>query len=379
MIATNPQASLNSDHVPQTGAKAGAAAELAPEFVINVAAQAGDTLASIFGRLEATLKDRGATLLKLMVFGPVAAREEGIKAMRRYLGAIDWPVTWVEGAPVDGTVIAGVQAWAVEGVHPELQRVVVGGRVVASVYEDGAARHCLLGGLGPTDPRATPATQANQTFENLEKALETAGFNIADLARTWFYNDDILAWYGDFNSVRTTYYSRRPFRTGSVPASTAVSGRSPYGAALSLAAWAVIPLDPNATVQEIASPLQCPAPKYGSSFARAMEIVSGGSQRLLVSGTASIEPGGLTVHLGDARRQIELSMQVVEAILVSRELTFNDVTRALAYCKDPSYAPLFRSWLATRGYKDFPYTPVHCDICRDDLLFEVELDAVAEV
>jgi len=343
------------------------------EFVLTVASRAGEGIAPVFSRLAAALRERDATVLKLMVYGSRAAHEEGVKMMRRYLGAIDWPVTWVEGASCEGSPLAGVQAFAIAGA--DLQRVVLNGRVVASVFEDGGARHCLLGGLGPTDPTQPRATQACQTFENLATALGQAGFTLADVARTWFYNDDILAWYGDFNRVRTAHYARTLFHTGSLPASTGVEGSNPADAALVMGAWAVQPLDNATRVAEVESPLQCPAPAYGSSFSRAMEIASGGSRRVLISGTASIAPGGETLWPGDTRKQIELTMEVVAAILRSREMNLGDVTRATAYFKHPADAELFAKWLEKRELQTMPYVPVHCDICRDDLLFELELDA----
>src|ERR1019366_1387059 len=133
--------------------------------------------------------------------------------------------------------------------------------------------------------------QVQQMFGNLEWALDQAGFELADVVRTWFYNDDILAWYGDFNRVRSAHYAGVKWRTGSLPASTGIGARNIDGAALVVAAWAMRPLDGAARAREVGSPLQCPAPAYGSAFCRAMELDSGGCRRLFVSGTASIYPG----------------------------------------------------------------------------------------
>jgi enamine deaminase RidA (YjgF/YER057c/UK114 family) len=101
-------------------------------------------------------------------------------------------------------------------------------------------------------------------------------------------------------------------------------------------------------------------------------------RRLLVSGTASIEPGGKTVWQGDIAKQIDLTMEVVEAILRSRGMGFADITRANAYCKRPEYLPYFRAWQQAHGAVAMPALPIHCDICRDDLLFEIEVDARRE-
>ena len=51
------------------------------------------------------------------------------------------------------------------------------------------------------------------------------------------------------------------------------------------------------------------------------------------------------------------------------------MTRATAYFKHAGDVALFESWCAGRGLDLLPVVPLHCDICRDDLLFEIELDA----
>jgi enamine deaminase RidA (YjgF/YER057c/UK114 family) len=198
-----------------------------------------------------------------------------------------------------------------------------------------------------------------------------------DIGRTWFYLDDILSWYGEFNRVRNDVFARNELRPHSLPASTGVSGRNPLGAALTAAAWAVRPRDPAASVVHAApSPEQCPAPAYGSAFSRAVEIRSAGFRQLLVSGTASIAPDGKTEHVGNVRAQIERTMQVAGAILESRRMAFADVSLATAFFKSPADAPLFAGWLARQGLSAMPVVSACCDICRDDLLFEIELSAV---
>jgi enamine deaminase RidA (YjgF/YER057c/UK114 family) len=344
------------------------------EFVITERQLAGETVGAAFQRLSAGLAATKAELLSLMVYGSLAAYDEIQGAMHNALGETNWPVTWIEGGSCDGVPLAGVQAFAISG--GPVTRVRLGRRVVGSVYEDGGARHCLLGGLGPTALSLPSAAQAQQTLGNLEWALGLADFTLGDVVRTWFYNDDILAWYDAFNRVRSAHYAGVKFRTGSLPASTGIGARNPAGTALAVAAWAVQPRRGTARVREIGSPMQCPAPAYGSSFSRAMEIDSGGWRRLLVSGTASIFSTGRTAWVNDARKQVDLTMEVVAEILHSRAMSFDDVTRATAYFKRPHFKAYFDAWCAEHDFRDLPVLSLHCDVCRDDLLFEIELDAV---
>ena len=124
------------------------------------------------------------------------------------------------------------------------------------------------------------------------------------------------------------------------------------------------------------SPLQCPATDYRSAFSRAAEVSLPSHRQLYVSGTASIEPGGATIHVDDTAKQIELTMEVVKAILESRGMGWSDTTRAIAYLRHNDERPLLQDWLDRNGIKDWPLITVQSDVCRDDLLYEIELDAI---
>lgn len=347
--------------------------DVPPEIVLTETMRMGESVIGVFHRLAGKLAAQEAELLSLMIYASVAVRDEIECAMLSGLGETQWPVTWIDGASCDGAPLAGVQAFAVRG--RTVTRVRRGDRIVGAVYEDAGARHCLFGGLGPTVRSLGASEQVRQTIGNLEWALDQAGFELADIVRTWFFNDDILAWYDEFNGVRSAHYAGVKFRTGSLPASTGIGIRTADGAALTLAARAVRPIGQGGCATEIGSPLQCPAPAYGSSFSRAMEVDSGGWRRLLVSGTASIFPGGKTAWIGDPRKQIDLTMEVVGAILQSRHMDYGNVTRATAYYRDSSFVRLFKEWCAAHDLQLLPVVNTQGVICRDDLLFEIELDA----
>lgn len=345
----------------------------ARELALTEAAAPGENPSLPLHRLSSRLREHRACIIGLMVFGSISRRAAIEAGLRDALGDPAWPVLWVEGAACNGNTLAGVQAFALAG--GSVERVRVEGRVVATRYTVGNTACCWIGEALPDDVHAAPGVQTTQAFITLEKALNAAGFAFGDLVRTWCYNHDLLAWYDEFNHARSALYRTVAFRTGASPASTGISAANPAGAALVLGGLALRPAGPGDFVHAIGSPLQCPAPAYGSAFSRAVEIRIGSVRRVLVSGTASIEPGGATVWEGNIRRQIELTMRVVAAILESRHLNWSDVTRAIAYFKSPDFVPVFDDWCRTHGWNNPPCLRLHCDICRDDLLFEIELDA----
>jgi enamine deaminase RidA (YjgF/YER057c/UK114 family) len=345
------------------------------ELHLTVTSTPGESLAALAGRVGDRLKSHDATVVRQMVFGSVAEQSATVAAFKQALNDPQLPVTWVEGAAGGGGPIAGLQIHAIAGTP--VRTLSHDDRVVGRVWRDPVATHCVLSDLGPVQTTGSRPEQASETFERLQAGLALAGMNLREVARTWFFLDDILSWYGDFNRVRTDIFARHGLRPGMFPASTGIAGRNAAGAALTAAVWAVQPLDPTAPAANfVASPRQCPAPAYGSSFSRAVEINSAGFRQLLVSGTASISPDGRTAHAGDVGAQIELTMAAVAAILESRRMSAADVSRATAYFKSAGDQPRFESWRARSAWSGLPVINTWGNICRDDLRFEIELDAI---
>ena len=348
----------------------------ADEFIsFTVQPQPDDGIPALCRRLAVRLEERAATPLHLFIFGNVSARAATLDALRKVLGRVEWPITWVEGAACHGGPLAGIQVHAFTG---DVGRIAFGGRVVGSVFTEGGAWQCFVGGLTPADSTHSRIGQTGLVLENLQTILAQAGFDLADTVRTWFFLENILAWYDDFNQARTKIYAGVKFRSGALPASTGVGAKNPAGAALAVAALAFRPLENKCHAVEVVSPRQCAAPAYGSSFSRALEISAKAGRRLHISGTASLAPGGKTLWAGNVRKQVELTMDAVEAILRSRGFAFADLTRATAYFRHASDAGVFGEWLAANRLTNLPVVAAQCDVCRDDLLFELEAEAEAK-
>jgi enamine deaminase RidA (YjgF/YER057c/UK114 family) len=286
--------------------------------------------------------------------------------------APDIPLTCVIGGPtapgLGGLHLSGVA----DGFVTDLR---VADRVVGTVVEGAYATEVRLAGLTAEDTTLPLDQQARRTFEMMEEALALVDMDFSHVARTWLYLDDILAWYDDFNRVRTAFFNDRGVFDHLVPASTGIGGANPAGAAMVAGVYAVRAQHPEVTVQAVPSPLQCPAPAYGSSFSRAVEVAMPDLTRLLISGTASIAPGGATSHIGDVKAQTQLTCEVVEAILESRGMGWEHVTRGTAYVRHAKDAGVLEEYRLAAGMPALPVLVAHNVICRDDLLFELEVDA----
>jgi len=333
--------------------------------------------AMMLWRLEALLREHDATVVRIEVFGQVAAHEETAARIRKLLREPDLPILCLEGRGPANPVIAGIHVFAIGDATVE--PLVVDGATVGRVVDDGATRHVLLGDVAPANCSASRADQTRSLFDRVEKCVGAAGMSMHNVVRTWMFLDDILDWYGLFNAVRTEFFKSHKVLNHLVPASTGVGVKNIHNAALVCGVWAVDQKQSSISVRELGSPLQCPAPQYGSSFSRAIEMLTPEYRRVLISGTASIHGGGATARVDDVRGQIDLTMDVVQAILSANALTLTAATRATAYFKDIAHAPLFEDWCRQKGLLRLPCVSVQADGCRDDLLFQLELDAVAQI
>jgi enamine deaminase RidA (YjgF/YER057c/UK114 family) len=329
----------------------------------------------MFDNLARFLQDNDAQIVSQDVFGCCSLQSGGLEALRAAVGEIKWPISWIEGEGPSKQLLTGTQAYAISGTSAE--PIHSDGRIIGNVFEDDDAWYCLLGDLRPTDSSHSDTEQARETFEKMERALVHAQMDFSHVVRTWLYINRILAWYDDFNSVRNSFFAERRVLEGTMPASTGIGAGNCAGAAVVAEAFAIKPKSDTVRIQQVTSPLQCPAPDYKSSFSRAVEVLFSDHRRLYVSGTASIKRDGATAHVGDAAKQIALTMEVVEAILKSRRMSFSDVSRAIAYFKDIDDALLFDAYCENKHLSLLPIAVAHGDICRDELLFEIELDAVA--
>jgi enamine deaminase RidA (YjgF/YER057c/UK114 family) len=324
--------------------------------------------------LNDVLVDLNAAPLQEFVFG-------GCRHYPAYEGALasaDMPTTWIQGDACRSGEMLSLQALAVSGITTI--PIHLDGKLVGQWYEDAYARYCHLGGILPSNPDASRAHQTHEVLERMTRALRLCGMVFADTVRTWFYLDRLLAWYDTFNQVRTTFFEEHGVFDRLVPASTGIGACNPFGCALAGGLVAVKPREGGASVCEVASPLQCSARSYRSSFSRAVEVACPTHRTLYVSGTASIDPDGHTQHVGDARAQVRRTMEVVDALLASRAMGWDDVVRGVAYFKDiRADRSLYDHYCTEQGIRPFPLAWSHADVCRDDLLFEIEVDAVQPV
>jgi enamine deaminase RidA (YjgF/YER057c/UK114 family) len=120
-----------------------------------------------------------------------------------------------------------------------------------------------------------------------------------------------------------------------------------------------------------------------ASFTRGLRVPLGnGLALVLLSGTASVDERGDTVHAGDFRAQCWRTFRNLTRLLESEDATWHDVIRTTCYLRDieRDYQDFneVRTWFyRAQGLDPVPAsTGIQARICRSDLLVEIEAMAI---
>ena len=119
-----------------------------------------------------------------------------------------------------------------------------------------------------------------------------------------------------------------------------------------------------------------------SSFSRGMRIDLNGLVILLISGTASIDENGKSVHVGDFRAQCQRTYENITALLEAEGATWKDIVRTSCYLRDieRDYAAFNEertTFFREQGLHTAPAsTGIQAILCRPELLIEIEAIAM---
>jgi 2-iminobutanoate/2-iminopropanoate deaminase len=119
-----------------------------------------------------------------------------------------------------------------------------------------------------------------------------------------------------------------------------------------------------------------------SSFSRGMRIDLGEMTILLISGTASIDENGVSVHVGDFRAQMRRTLANITGLLESEGCTWHDIVRTSCYLRDidrdyDAFNEERTNFYKEQGLDPLPAsTGIQAHLCRPELLIEIEAIAM---
>jgi enamine deaminase RidA (YjgF/YER057c/UK114 family) len=121
-----------------------------------------------------------------------------------------------------------------------------------------------------------------------------------------------------------------------------------------------------------------------SSFSRALRLDIKGVTILLISGTASVDENGKTVHAGDFRAQCWRTYQNITGLLEAEGATWKDIVRTTCYLRDidrdyEAFNEIRTQFFNEQGLNPLPAsTGIQAILCRPDLLVEIEAIGIFE-
>ncbi|RPH33186.1 MAG: hypothetical protein EHM93_05815 [Bacteroidales bacterium] len=236
-----------------------------------------------------------------------------------------------------------------------------------------------------------------KAFEDLHIILKDEGYEFSDIVRQWNYINDIVIEesneigkhqnYQIFNEYRALYYNRSEFKYG-YPASTGI-GMNNGGIVIEVIAQK----GENCLIVPLQNPKQLDAHHYSENvlkgelrervlsrpmFERGKYCEANGLNLLFVSGTASII-GEDTIHIGDVKGQVHttidnINLLISEINLKNHGITKNEKIQILSYVVYIKYASDFEAVqsICKQYYGDTPAVFLLADICRNELLVEIE-------
>ena len=274
-------------------------------------------------------------------------------------------------------------------------RTITSGENAAALFDDGNTQFLV----GKVQSNSVKSCQLNSeyAFKELRAVFEKADFTLGHIIRQWNYLENILGYddkkqrYQEFNNVRSAAYGDS-FDENGYPAATGI-GMNRGGVIIEFVAVK----SEEIISQPVDNPGQVSAHHYSSKvlmgddcvlkttpkFERARYLKVNGSKLILISGTASIV-GEKTIGTGDPVKQTVVTIDNIRRLysdevlqkLPDRKLE-PKYGHARIYVKNKrDFAAIKRTFKAHFG--NLPVVYLIADICRDDLLVEIEGKVILE-
>lgn len=311
-----------------------------------------------------------------------------------------WPVTIIPQSPEEPYYVV-IELGMVNGNEGKVEYHSVDGLNFCTITS-GEHTECWIMGARLYGNSTNIYESANGSFQKLKSVLVSASMNFDSIVRQWNYVDAILGTspfngglmqhYQVFNEVRNSYYTQYR-KSANFPAATGIGMNSSQ---VGIDCYAIAN-HTDIQIIPVSNPNQQESYRYGQEvlvgdpiirkqppqFERAVLVKSGPTSKFIISGTASII-GQKTIGIGDVGLQTRITIENIEA-LASRS---NLETHCLSDDEYPDQYSYLRVYVKNRSdiaqvrelcskhFGDVPATFVQADICRDNLLVEIEAEKI---
>lgn len=357
--------------------------------ISDSAADAQDVTCKIYEALFEHLKKQRLQIIYERIFCSLEYSDAVLKARRSVLEQVHpnehFPFTLIQGHPVGRCGLAGIQLRAFDPSAPDdsIWTLFEHDKPVGKGWRRHGATFIMLQNIFGNTEIEDRYQQTSDMFDRANSILTEADFDFKYVLRTWIYISKILDWYGEFNRARNARFTEfgllgRSEKVNTeaekiyLPASTGILGENPQGAVVTMDVLAVHQDSPNISVYHTTGSRQKSPYRYGSAFSRAMTLKEKDITHILLSGTASIDEHGKTVFLNDPLNQIRHTLNVIKTLIAEEGASLADIIEATVFFKRPQDLILYEQAAAEFGISDLPAVYIMADVCREDLMFEID-------
>jgi enamine deaminase RidA (YjgF/YER057c/UK114 family) len=344
----------------------------------------------IYDRVTEILSNAGAQIIHERIFGNNAIYKNLLetrnKSIRKRFPEDPGLVTYIEGESCYGNPLAGIQLRSFcPAKGEETVKIIREGNIPQGrKWNRNGAKFLQFQKLhgGNLSNEQNHRKQAEMMFRKAETFLKTEDASYRDVVRTWIYVENILDLYHEFNLARNTCYTDFGLlKSGNLdhaekiflPASTGITGKNPEGASTIMDLLAVTQSsDTGIQIRPLYGTRQRSPYRYGSAFSRAMCVVEPEGKWIFVSGTASINEKGESINIGDISSQVKYTVEVVDSLIQSEGASFSDLCEATVFLKRKKDFSLYQETAESLGLSSIPAVYLVADVCRDELLFELD-------
>jgi enamine deaminase RidA (YjgF/YER057c/UK114 family) len=336
-------------------------------------------------------------IVQQAVFLRDAAQWETCRAIIRDFYGREMPATTFILQPPCSEKLVSIEALGVGRAEQQVQIERLSEGLVVTRHNGVSWYHCSQ--IMPSQKSGSVYDGSLDAFKKMSDMLASQGVGMDQVIRTWLYLGDIVGPEGDtqrykeLNRARTDFFRDIDFGAGRLaegfrgrmfPASTGI-GTSDRNIVMSCIA--VDAAAGEILLMPLENPKQTAAFDYNiqygpesPKFCRAMAFASGKCATIFISGTASITDSE-TRWIGDVEKQTHQTLDNIEALIGEANFRqhgwpgfgtkLDDLAHLRVYIKHPQDYQRTRAVCEERlGLVPTVYAVG--DVCRDDLLVEIE-------
>ena len=324
-------------------------------------------------------------ILRLSFFGTPASNEEYVsrrvmlrEKIRRRYGNSEPALSYVSQPPLNAPLILEVHSYIPDAKDQLTFRHYKG--VPYVILKNQSGHFLFAGGFQGDVINFGIEQQSVEVFKMVSEVLKKEGFPVNSIIRQWNYIEQITAFdgtdqhYQSFNNARSEFYNKADWSNG-YPAATGI-GANLGGILVDLDA-AVFSV-PDAYATPIDNKLQVAAHAYSENvleaakekkttpkFERAKSMTFSDRELVYISGTAAIRGEESLTGVG-LERQLQITMENIAELIGNAKLNMLRV-----YLKEMT--DFEEAEKLMNGYNlNIPISYMWADVCRDELLIEIE-------